>query len=152
MPYNVAKYAAVVANHEAMVAFWAKVSVGPDCWEWTGVVNARYGKFRNCYAHRLAYTDKIGPVAGDVTLDHLCRNRLCVRPSHLEPTDVWTNTSRGLAVTAANAAKTACHKGHPLSERRRGDRVRRFCKDCAYEYRRRTVGAKAEYDRQRRSS
>ena len=67
-------------------------------------------------AHRLAYVIHRGrPVPAGLQLDHLCRNRSCVNPLHLQATTGRTNTLRGRTVAAMNAAKTHCVNGHELS-------------------------------------
>jgi hypothetical protein len=71
--------------------FWAKVYRGDDCWEWLAAKStAGYGRFKVAgglvQAHRFAYEDIVGPIPDGLQLDHLCRNRACVNPDHLEPT------------------------------------------------------------------
>ena len=80
--------------------FWAKVRVLPNsCWQWTGAraLNG-YGHLgmgsRTVYAHRLAYDTLIGPIPDGLELDHLCRNRGCVNPSHIEPVTRAINLQR----------------------------------------------------------
>src|SRR3990172_6872284 len=90
--------------------FWAKVNPnrpiptdepGLDpCWEWTSHRNNKgYGWFhfghRSVLAHRLAYETLIGPIPDGLESDHLCRNRGCVRPSHVEPVTRSVNVRRG---------------------------------------------------------
>lgn len=66
-----------------------RIAIDDGCWEWTGYVNVRgYGalKYRGkvLAAHRVSYELFVGPIPGGLQLDHLCRNRSCVRPGHLE--------------------------------------------------------------------
>lgn len=87
-------------------------------------------------AHRLAYAVLRGPVRGEQDVDHLCRNRRCVNPSHLEPVSRRDNILRGVSPAAHNGAKTHCIRGHPLSGtnltevRRQNGRTDRRCKTC----------------------
>ena len=71
------------------------------CLEWTGSNNGHgYGEVRiggkKRYAHRLAYEAKVGPIADGMVIDHLCRNRACINPLHLEATTHTLNIRRGL--------------------------------------------------------
>lgn len=66
------------------------------CWVWQWRKTPKgYGQWRGRLAHRKVYEDKLGPVADGLELDHLCRNRLCVNPAHLEPVTHATNVQRG---------------------------------------------------------
>lgn len=69
----------------------------------------------NLPVHRLAWEAVNGPVPDGRVLDHLCRNRACLNPTHLEPVTGRENTLRGIGPTALNALKTHCKRGHPLS-------------------------------------
>jgi hypothetical protein len=87
---------------------------------WTGARNAQgYAYFKlngkTVRAHCLAYQDFNGSVPEGLDLDHLCRNRSCVNPDHLEPVTHTENIRRGDTVAARNAAKTHCSNGHELS-------------------------------------
>jgi hypothetical protein len=106
---------------------------------WTGAIttgdNAGYGSFwdgsRAVRAHRYAYEIVHGPIPDGLTLDHLCRNRPCVNPAHLEAVSVQENIARG--------RRDYCRKGHSLSRpgeykirRRTGHRI---CVACLWERR-----------------
>lgn len=87
--------------------FMRKVRQSRNCWQWTGAVQSSgYGCFsiagKRCLAHRCAYEMFVGPIPETLHVDHLCRNRLCVRPQHLEPVTVRVNNQRvtGYPLTA----------------------------------------------------
>lgn len=110
-----------------MQRFWSKVELSKTtdpCWLWTGcLANKRrvlkYGRFQNkgraVAAHRFAFEDIAGPIPENLTLDHLCKNTLCVNPWHLEPVTRGVNVLRGQAPPAQNARKQTCPRGHPYS-------------------------------------
>lgn len=107
--------------------FAAKVALSDSgCLVWLGgIAGSGYGHFhttqsgaikaRDVYAHRWSYEHHRGPIPEGLHLDHLCRNRKCVNPDHLEPVTQRENTLRGIGFSAENAAKTECAKGHPYS-------------------------------------
>ena len=114
-----------------------------DCWEWQGALDERgYGRIRrgsakegNTRVHRAVWEYLVGPIDKELTLDHLCRNTVCVNPDHLEPVSMGVNVLRGYSPSAIHARKTHCHKGHPF------DAVntyvypsgRRRCMTCFYD-------------------
>lgn len=87
--------------------FWQNVVEEGDCWRWTGeMTTGGYGRisrlrtlgeryYVRMVAHRYAYEDLIGPVEPGLDLDHLCRNRWCVNPYHLDPVPPAVNHERG---------------------------------------------------------
>lgn len=123
--------------------FWSKVSISESgCWEWTARRDSDgYGAIRafrrGLYfkAHRLAYQMVVGPIPAGLVIDHLCRNRGCVNPAHMEVVTIRENTLRGASNSAQNARKTMCRNGHPFDERNtyvgtnRGRPVR-SCRQC----------------------
>lgn len=99
--------------------FWAKVLIGDDCWEWTASKDGPgYGIFRlnrRLYkAHRISYELLVGKIPDGLVIDHLCRNRACVNPSHMEPVTNRENILRGEGLAAKQARQTHCKYGHPL--------------------------------------
>jgi hypothetical protein len=80
-----------------------------------------------------------GPISGNLQIDHLCRNRACCNPEHLEAVSRKENILRGKAPSAVNAKKTHCHRGHLLSLENCDKYELKFgirkCKICTYELR-----------------
>ena len=111
------------------------------CWLWLGALSNGYGRIGRykgpCRpAHRVAYELYRGHIGKGLDLDHLCRNRRCVNPDHLEPVTRRENILRGETVPAKNLAKTHCMRGHPLAGdnlrliHKDGRRPYRFCRAC----------------------
>jgi hypothetical protein len=114
-------------------SFWSRVQCRPyeECWYWAGTIMADgYGHFcwqgKKILAHRMMYELVNGPIPAGVVVDHLCRNRGCVCPFHLEAVTNKENALRGISFTAINAKKTHCPRGHPYDDVRRW----RWCRRC----------------------
>jgi hypothetical protein len=120
--------------------FFKNIKIGKDgCWEWQLSRNhGGYGQFvvgsrmdksaRYVLAHRWAYEEFVCEMDPSLQTDHLCRNRACVNPSHLEAVTNQENVDRGL-----KAKQSKCKYGHPMSGDNlyiRPDGVRRACKEC----------------------
>jgi hypothetical protein len=109
--------------------FSAKIHLSGSCWLWTAYTMRRgYGRFGHAgkiyLAHRAVYEGMVGEIPPGLELDHLCRNRNCVNPLHLEPVTRKENVRRGLAGKHTShlvgdnnpqGAKTHCPAGHVYS-------------------------------------
>ena len=117
------------------------IEVTDTCWIWRGTVRPNgYGRVKHqgvlYLAHRLVYESLIGPIPDGLQLDHLCRVRHCVRPTHLEPVTASENLRRSpIAPAGINARKTHCVHGHEFTEEntyvdREGYRNCRTCRSA----------------------
>ena len=116
------------------------------CWRWTSTVKTGgypyftfgWQAFR---AHRLSYLWAHPGITFEdmdgLEIDHLCRNRLCVNPEHLELVTPRENTMRGDTAARRNAEKTHCIHGHPFDEKNTGRQwnkrdkaMMRYCREC----------------------
>jgi hypothetical protein len=117
------------------------------CWLWTGHVDKDgygkacfrgHGKQEHWRAHRLLYRELIGDIQQEYVLDHLCRNRSCVNPWHMEVVTTLENYRRGDAARGKTGAETNRKKTHcPYGHEYKGWNLivrdgRRFCRKCMY--------------------
>lgn len=118
------------------IRFMSKVKQNGSCWEWLPKKNSRgYGQFsltgKTDVAHRVSYRHFKGDIPLNYQLDHLCRNRKCVNPEHLELVTKRENLLRGVGASAINSKKTHCPKGHEYTkENTLKSNNRRICKEC----------------------
>ncbi len=127
-------------------SFLAKIEKNTNqqgCWRWIGKTakNTGYGQFaahskehrKNRYflSHRFAFEFIANRhIPNDRVLDHLCRNRWCVNPEHLEVVTLRDNILRGVSPAAINAKKTHCKWGHRLSDDNIYTHPQRGSRDC----------------------
>lgn len=96
-----------------MDEFWQNVekSSAEKCWLWTGsYIYKGYAKYKNGFVHRISYEIAKGKIPAGLTIDHLCFNKLCVNPNHLEAVTNRENVLR------YHRARTHCKYGHPFSK------------------------------------
>lgn len=116
------------------------------CWRWTAFLDkAGYGRIRSdggragesLYAHRVSYELHIGKIPDGLVLDHLCHNRWCVNPAHLEPVSQGENVRRGDAPAMILHARGTCKNGHEVNDKntlfRKGTGAVVYCKCCRSE-------------------
>lgn len=121
--------------------FWSKVipAGALECWTWGASLNdGGYGQIyvhevrRPVRAHRVAWELLRGKIPTGLVVDHLCRNRPCVNPWHMELVTNEVNIARGDFHKVYPALKTHCPSQHPYT----GDNVRitksgyRVCRTC----------------------
>lgn len=119
-----------------MVRLLSKTDRSGDCWIWTGATNGvGYGRMSMppksyAYAHRVWFEQLRGPIPAGLQLDHLCRNRLCCNPDHLEPVTNAENTRRG-KISALRPKPTHCKHQHEYARDGYIDiRGKQRCRKC----------------------
>jgi hypothetical protein len=131
----------------------ARVEQLGGCWIWTGAASHGYGAIKVGYGrkapmrptHRVVYELMIGPIPTGLELDHLCRNRRCCNPTHLEPVTGAENRRRSplvgkasrpeviAALAAMRRSMNHCRNGHPYDDPNTGLRPdgSRRCRACS---------------------
>lgn len=120
--------------------FWDKVEIQDnDCWEWQGAKTpGDYGVFsvidKIVYAHRYSYELFEGNITKGLQVDHLCRNRGCCNPDHLEVVTQQENLRRGNHPNGKkhyNGKKIHCPRNHEYTvENTYNHKGKRFCREC----------------------
>jgi hypothetical protein len=129
-----------------------RTSIALGCWTWTGGISGSGYAYKE--GHRLSrwvYEVAYGPVPEGLVIDHLCRNRACIRPDHLEAVTQTENLARGNTMNRVNRSKTACKHGHPYSTENthvvvnnRYPNGKRVCRPCQRDYMRARRGQTLE--------
>lgn len=117
--------------------FYRMTTATKSCWWWEGPVNqSGYGvlthDYQSTYAHRWSWEHLMGAIPEGFTIDHLCANKLCVNPEHLETVSIAVNSSR------RHGNRVFCPRGHSLDDAyERPDGDGRQCLTCVRERRKR---------------
>lgn len=120
-----------------MHKIFSKLKVDSNgCWVYLGCLSYKgYARVsfegKQHQLHRLMYKYYFGYIQSNLTIDHLCRNRACCNPIHLEQVSMTENVLRGNGPTAINKRKTHCMRGHeftPENTTKNGNG--RKCKQC----------------------
>jgi hypothetical protein len=123
---------------DELLVKWRKVT-DSGCWEWRGAIGSHgYGSYGGKYVHRISLERAKGPIPDGLHVDHLCRNRACFNPDHLEAVPPIVNVRRGAGAHVIHTGN--CHRGHPQTPEntygpfmdRRGH-ARYHCRPCKLE-------------------
>jgi HNH endonuclease len=116
---------------------WQRVEKRPDgCWVWVAALNGSgygvVGRDSKVYrVHRIVYELLVRSIPDGLDLDHLCRNRACCNPAHLEPVTNRENWLRGQHPTAVTVRTDRCQRGHSMADAQTRPNGSRYCKPCA---------------------
>jgi hypothetical protein len=114
------------------------------CWIWEGFIDSvGYGRYAHpikgysSTAHRVVYEFFYGDIEPDLEIDHLCSNKSCINPFHMEKVSSHVNTLRSNNNSAINARKTHCIRGHEFTKENthwyksfRSEHMSRSCRAC----------------------
>jgi hypothetical protein len=109
-----------------------EVDAGTGCWVWVRRIDSHgYGRAAESeLAHRRSYRENVGDLAPSQPLDHLCRNRRCVNPDHLEPVTARENNVRSFIARGIRPDRQTCSRGHDMGDAYVEATGRRKCREC----------------------
>lgn len=134
----------LIDKNKVVAKFNAKVIRRDGCWGWNGSLSktgyarihlSKNNKTFSVLAHRVSYEMSVGPIAEGLTIDHLCRNRSCTNPDHLEVVSQGENTRRGMSPAMILATRECCNHGHEFTPentkwKKDGEKRYRSCLAC----------------------
>lgn len=117
-----------------------RILIDPNtgCWIWQcsgtadGYACAEFPGGMRAYPHRVSYREFVGEIPENMSIDHICKNRKCCNPKHLQVLSIKENILLGSGVAAKNSKKTHCDRGHAFNEfnTRIAASGKRSCKVC----------------------
>lgn len=109
---------------------YIKFDIITFCWEWQGLTNNGYARVKKQYLHRLFFEYWKGKIPQEFVIDHLCRNPICLNPSHMEAVTIGENVRRGVR----KDNQLFCINGHPYNLENtlffNGRKQKKKCKIC----------------------
>lgn len=130
-----------------LARMFGRVTVDVDgCWNFSAVNYKGYGVFDGGCAHRVAYQWFVGPIPAGLHIDHLCFNRSCVNPAHMEPVTVSENTRRGNVWVRTGRCLNGGHLITPenIYTWRKHGVLYRTCRACRMASRRRWINRSSD--------
>lgn len=130
-----------ILTKRRLITFWSRVNKTDFCWLWLPVCEKNgYGRVwinkKRLGVHVVSYLLTGKQIPDGLVIDHLCRTRNCVNPSHLEAVTRGENVLRGKGITALNVKKTHCKRGHEFNKENtyliKGGRDCRRCRYMAF--------------------